>query len=130
MGPRRLRATLLASGLLCATVGMPASAQAESAGWQVGSAVSTLVYAPVKVMYAATGLVFGGISWAMSGGNDEVARAVIEPAVQGDYLVTPEHLRRERGLQFVGRRSWEAPEEVAEDPAYADSPYEDLDYPY
>ena len=38
--------------------------------------------------------------------DDEVARAVIAPAVQGDYLVTPEHLRRERRLVFVGDDRW------------------------
>ena len=29
--------------------------------------------------------------------------AVITPAVRGDYVVTPAHLRGERELEFIGR---------------------------
>ena len=72
-------------------------------GWGVLSAVSTIIYGPAKVCYAVIGLVFGGFAWGLSGGDSEVASAVVTPAVRGDYVVTPSHLRMERGLEFFGR---------------------------
>ncbi len=84
-----------------------ARAQEEStgaaAGWGALSALSSLVYAPVKVVYAVGGLVIGGFAWLFSAGDNDVARTVTTPAVRGDYVVTPEHLRGERPLEFIGR---------------------------
>lgn len=96
-----------ALALACAWIGIfglsAAPASASEAGWRIGSAVSSAVYAPAKAFYAATGLLVGGIGWGISGGNREVAQSLIDPAVRGDYWVTPEHLRGERRLEFVGR---------------------------
>jgi hypothetical protein len=61
-----------------------------------------IVYFPAKVIYAAGGTLAGGLSWIFSGGNEEVAMGVIEPAVGGDYVITPTHLRGDRQLVFVG----------------------------
>ncbi len=63
----------------------------------------TILYAPVKLTYSALGLVFGGIAYGLSGGDGEVLRAVVTPAIEGDYLVLPEHVRREESIEFVGR---------------------------
>jgi hypothetical protein len=61
-----------------------------------------IVYFPAKVIYAAGGTLAGGLSWIFSGGNEEVAMGVIEPAVGGDYVITPSHLRGDKQLVFVG----------------------------
>ena len=88
-------------------VAAPAAAQ-ESAGSEAGygalSAISSLVYAPVKVIYAAGGFLVGGFAWALSAGDQDVWDAVVTPAVRGDYVVTPAHLRGEEPLEFIGRR--------------------------
>jgi len=63
-----------------------------------------LVYGPVKMAYSILGVVFGGIAWGLSGGDTEVMTAVITPAVRGDYVVTPSHLRGEEHLEFIGRQ--------------------------
>jgi hypothetical protein len=85
----------------------PAGAQEESAGaaagWGALSALSSLVYAPVKVVYAVGGLVIGSFAWVFSAGDNDVFTTVTTPAVRGDYVVTPEHLRGERPLEFIGR---------------------------
>ena len=76
----------------------PAAAWAQEeqsssgAGMGVLSALSTLVYGPVKVVYAVGGIVVGGFAWALSGGDNDVARAVVTPAVRGD-----------RSIEFIGR---------------------------
>ena len=67
------------------------------------AALSTLVYGPVKLVYATLGLVFGGAAWGLSGGDQSVLESVVTPAVRGDYVVTPEHIRMERGIEFYGR---------------------------
>ncbi len=76
----------------------------ENAGMGAASAVCSLLYAPTKLVYAALGTVFGGLAWGLSGGDSDVLDAVLLPAVRGDYVVTPAHLRGEETLEFVGRR--------------------------
>ncbi len=128
---RRLRAALMVLLLGGALGALPAQpSRASDAKWKVGSAVSTALYAPAKAVYASLAVVFGGIGWGLSGGNDEVLDAVITPALGGDYVVTPAHLRGERRLEFVGREEPSDPlaEAEAEDPfaAYWDEEASDF----
>jgi hypothetical protein len=84
----------------------PAAAEESAAregGWGALAAVGTLLYSPAKVVYAGCGLLFGGIAWGLSGGDREVLDAVITPAVRGDYVLVPAHVRGERRLEFFGR---------------------------
>ncbi len=110
---RRLCLALLTCACLLAH---PGFAQAndenlgEEGGWGALAAVSTLVYGPVKVCYATLGLVIGGMAWGLTGGDGEVMKTVITSSVRGDYVVTPDHLRGTRSLEFLGR-----------DPAYRNS---------
>lgn len=100
------RGLALLSGILFLGL-TPAAAHAESAaaeaGIGAGAALCSLVYAPVKVVYALGGFVFGGFAWVFSAGDADVANAVITPATRGDYVVTPSHLRGEEPLEFIGR---------------------------
>ena len=82
----------------------PARAEsgANEAGLGVASAVTSLVYGPVKMVYSLLGVLFGGIAWGLSGGDSDVMHAVVTPAVRGDYVVTPTHLRGEQPLEFFG----------------------------
>jgi hypothetical protein len=102
-------ATTLAAG--------PAAADdmANDAGMGALAGLSTLIYAPVKLLYATAGLVFGGIAWGLSGGDSDVMMAVMTPAVRGDYVITPAQLRMEEPIEFFGR-----------DPAYRDSDNQQL----
>ncbi len=69
----------------------------------VSSLALTLPYGLVKVVYALGGTLTGGVAWVLTGGRNEVARAIIQPAVRGDYVIIPEHLTNDRALVFVGR---------------------------
>ena len=73
-------------------------------GLGVASALCSIVYAPVKIVYATGGLIVGGFGWALSGGDSEVASAIVDPAVRGDYVVTPAVLKGDRPLEFYGQR--------------------------
>ena len=103
----RLQAILIAGALAIVASAGPARAAEESRAAEGGfgtlSAITSILYAPVKMAYATGGLVFGGIAWALSGGDGAVANAVITPAVRGDYVVTPAVLRGERPLEFIGK---------------------------
>lgn len=102
----RLRRIALAGLLAIALQAAPARAQSDAgteAGLGAASALCSLVYGPVKVVYSTLGLVFGGMAWALSGGDNDIMDAVITPAVRGDYVITPAHLRGERDLEFIGR---------------------------
>jgi len=74
-------------------------------GLGLGSFVTSLIYAPVKLVYATGGVIFGGFGWVLSGGDTETAKSIIDPAVRGDYIVTPDILRGNRKLEFFGERS-------------------------
>jgi len=104
---RALRRGLAVAALAVAL--QPASAvaatsTAENAGMGAASALCSLVYGPAKLVYATLGTVFGGLAWGLSGGDADVLNAVLLPAVRGDYVVTPSHLKGEEPLEFVGRR--------------------------
>ena len=69
----------------------------------MGSAVVSLVYAPLKLVYAAGGLLVGGLAYAFSGGDAEVANVVLTPSLQGDYVISPRQLTGEEPFEFFGR---------------------------
>ena len=103
----RLRAVLLAFVLALAVQPGPARAAdqnvAASGGLGALAALCSLVYGPLKIVYATGGLIFGSFAWALSGGDSDVMNAVLTPSVRGDYVVTPSHLRGQRPLEFIGR---------------------------
>ncbi len=67
------------------------------------SAFLNFFYGPVKVIYALVGSATGGLAWVITGGDGQVARKIIQPAVRGDYVIVPENLTFDRPLHFVGR---------------------------
>lgn len=78
---------------------------AKDAGVGLGSAMASLLYVPAKTFYAFGGLLVGGLAYAFSGGDADVARVVLEPSVLGDYVITPDHLAGEREIEFFGRQA-------------------------
>lgn len=82
----------------------PAAEQPVSseAGWGAGAALASVFYIPAKVTYAGLGLLTGGLGWALSGGRADVANNIIYPAIGGNYVVTPSHLKGTEPIYFVG----------------------------
>jgi len=105
-----VRRSALLGAIILAIAAAPTFARAEigtdlpnEGGIGAVAALSTLIYGPVKLCYATLGLVVGGFAWGLSGGDTEVLDSVITAAVRGDYVVTPQHIRMERSLEFYGR---------------------------
>jgi hypothetical protein len=99
---RSLLAALALSLVLSGTARAEAS-DAEGVGYGVGSALASVVYGPAKIVYAGVGSVVGGLAWALTGGDTTVSTPIFESALYGDYVVTPDVLKGERPLEFVGR---------------------------
>ena len=80
----------------------------EAAGLQAACWALTVPYGAAKMAYAIGGGIVGGLAWAITGGNMEVAKSIWIPSMTGDYIVQPQHLTGEKHLYFVGVSS-EAP---------------------
>ena len=104
---RRRAAALVCALAILAAPSMALAEEGEGMGSEAGvgalAAVGTLIYGPAKIIYAALGVVFGGAAYGLSGGDSDVWDAVITPSVRGDYVLTPEHVRMERIIEFFGR---------------------------
>jgi hypothetical protein len=72
--------------------------------------LASVVYSPVKLTYAGLGLLTGGLGYVLTAGRADVADSIIYPAVTGDYVVTPRHLKGEKSVIFVG-----APPDTSQD---------------
>jgi hypothetical protein len=57
------------------------------------------------------------MGFILSGGSADAAANIISPAIRGDYVVTPEHLRGEKALVFVGHYPPAGPPFTASAPA-------------
>lgn len=102
-----IRSGVAAAVFAAALAGVPARASAESLAQEAGLGILTatvnVVYGPAKVVYALGGSLVAGAAWLFSGGDSDVSHPITTAALRGDYVVTLEHLRRQRSLEFIGR---------------------------
>ena len=99
----RKSAALLVALWLAMPTAAAAEGQSAEAGYGAASALCSLVYGPVKIVYAGVGSLVSGFAWVLSGGDNDVASPILNASLRGDYVVTPSHLRGERDIVFVGR---------------------------
>ena len=71
-------------------------------GYGVSSVLASVIYSPLKVTYAGLGLMTGGMGFVLTGGRGDVANNIIYPAIQGHYVITPDHLRGSEPIIFIG----------------------------
>jgi hypothetical protein len=74
----------------------------QELGYGFASALASVFYIPAKVTYAGLGLLTGGLGYVLTGGRADVASNIIYPAVRGHYVVTPDHLKGNEPIYFVG----------------------------
>ena len=72
-------------------------------GLGAASALISMVYSPLKLVYAASGLALGSSSFLWTWGDRDAAMAVVKNSVGGDYVITPDILRGAANLRFTGR---------------------------
>jgi type IV secretory pathway VirB2 component (pilin) len=76
---------------------------AKEGGLGGAAAITSLIYGPVKILYAVGGATIAGFAWVFSGGDSQVAGTVLTRAVRGTYVITPESLTGKSEIEFVGR---------------------------
>jgi hypothetical protein len=98
----------LVAGILCGTIMLgsvnPARANdgGAGAGWAMVAAACNVFYTPAKTMLALFGLVGGGITGALTGGNEGAAYAVWVPTAGGTFFLSPEQMAGTRPIEFFG----------------------------
>ncbi len=103
----RMRGRGLAILVVATALSLPAAASADSPakefGVGAGTVLANMVYMPTKVLYAVGGGLIASIAYAFSGGDEEVARPIVDSSLRGDYVITPAHVRGDEELEFIGR---------------------------
>jgi hypothetical protein len=69
---------------------------------QAAAGVSTLLYLPVKAVFAIGGGIVGALAYAFSGGNEQAAKSIWDTSLYGTYIITPDHLEGNRPIRFLG----------------------------
>ena len=75
---------------------------AVSLGWGMAAVGTNLGYIPAKMVYATAGGLVGLLAWGVTLGNNDVAMGILQPALAGTWVVTPEMLRGDQPIMFVG----------------------------
>lgn len=75
---------------------------ASGAGMQAAAGFSTLLYLPLKLAFAISGGIVGGLTYVFTGGNEQAAKSVWTTSLYGTYLITPDHLEGNRPIRFLG----------------------------
>ena len=80
--------------------------RAESTGSQYGlgaaSVFLSIPYGLGKFLFATIGGLCGGFTYIFSGGNARAAKSVWDTSMRGTYIITPDHLRGDRTVRFLG----------------------------
>lgn len=79
------------------------SAAPTQFGIGAASVLLSIPYGAAKVTYAALGGIIGGFAYLFSAGDKEAAQAVWTPSLQGTYVLTPDHLKGDKPIQFIGK---------------------------
>lgn len=108
---RQVLTGLLAGVLAVTLLGAPsvgfagekAAVVSRESGIGAAAALSSLIYGPIKLVYATGGLIVGSLSWLFTAGDNEVAEKVFTRSLRGTYVITPGILLGEEPLEFIGR---------------------------
>jgi hypothetical protein len=78
------------------------AADAKEVGVGAACALGNLVYGPAKLMLALLGSVTAGLGYAVTAGDVDVAKKILDSSVMGNYVLEPGHITGEKKLAFVG----------------------------
>jgi hypothetical protein len=102
-------AKVLVTGTILAALAAPTAARADDvqrmksdAGVGLATAVANIFYIPAKLGYAILGGVTGGLAYALTAGNEQVAERVWVASLGGDYIISRQQLQGNEPLRFSG----------------------------
>jgi hypothetical protein len=121
--PRAALSRRLAACALVLALGAPSLSLAseprsawEEAGLGFAAVGCSLFYSTAKVLYAGLGTFTGLLALGLTGGRWDTFETIVNPAVRGEYIVTPEHFTEKRFPIFFGPY----PEDLEQYPAEAE----------
>lgn len=111
----RMAVVILALAVCLAPVAQAAEKADETSlsaelGLGVASFLCTLPYGIIKVTTGLLGGIVGGFTYVLSGLDMRAADAVWYTTIEGDYVITPDHLRGKKDLRFTGVPPTSTPE--------------------
>jgi len=72
------------------------------AGLGVATVLANVFYMPVKLGYAVVGGVTGGLGYAVTGGNKQVAQRIWVSSMGGDYVLSRDMVSGRQKIHFSG----------------------------
>jgi len=76
--------------------------QEPGIGLHLAGGALSILYFPVKLIYAGLGGVVGGAAYVMAGRNEEVVDSIWEASTGGTYFITAAHLQGDEPVYFKG----------------------------
>jgi hypothetical protein len=73
-----------------------------SAGMLAAAGLTTLLYFPLKAVFAISGGIVGGLTYVFTAGDEQAAKRVWNTSLYGTYIITPDHLQGNRPIRFLG----------------------------
>ncbi|HET8580153.1 MAG TPA: hypothetical protein VFL31_04065 [Nitrospiraceae bacterium] len=71
-------------------------------GLGVASVLLSIPYGIAKVVYAGLGAIIGGFAYVLTGFDDKPAKKIWDTSIRGTYLITPDHLKGNKPVRFLG----------------------------
>jgi hypothetical protein len=78
------------------------AADAKHAGIGTVCALGNVLYGPTKLLLAMLGTLTAGLGYAVTAGDVDVARKILDSSVMGDYVLEPAHITGDESLEFIG----------------------------
>ena len=69
---------------------------------QAAAGLLTIPYFACKAAFAIGGGIVGGLTYAFTGGDETAAKRVWTTSMYGTYIITPDHLRGDKPIRFLG----------------------------
>jgi hypothetical protein len=66
------------------------------------SLIVGIPYTAIKLAFAGAGSVLGGVTYVITAGDEKAAQEVWDSTLRGTYIITPDHLKGERPVKFIG----------------------------
>jgi hypothetical protein len=99
----RIAAALVAASLIQILPAAASAADGKHVGLGAASAFCNVFYGPAKLLLMMIGSVTAGFGYAVTAGDLDVTRKILDSSVMGDYVVMPDHLTGDKPLEFIGQ---------------------------
>lgn len=114
---RGVVSALVIAGLVSIQPVAARAADGKHVGVGAACALSNVLYGPAKLLLMMVGSLTAGLGYAVTAGDIDVARKILDSSVMGDYVIEPAHITGQKPLEFIGQTTpppaddWSTPPE-------------------